>query len=102
MKLLPLFFVVYWISVLGWSLLVARLCQALRTRHPLVYDALGRPSLAAAGTGWRGELVLLRFLLARRYRFLEDRRLVWLCGTMRVLLVGYAAFFLTAPLMALG
>ncbi|HEX5761351.1 MAG TPA: hypothetical protein VF121_19365 [Thermoanaerobaculia bacterium] len=101
MKLLPLLFVVYWISVLGWSLLVARLCHGLRTRHPILYDAIGRPSLLPAN-GWRGELGLLRFLLARRYRFLQDPGLVRLCGTMRCLLVGYAAFFLTVPLMALG
>ncbi|MGH9362865.1 MAG: hypothetical protein ACRD2T_13205 [Thermoanaerobaculia bacterium] len=101
MKLLPLLFVVYWISVLGWSLLVSRLCHHLRSRHPLLYEALGRPSLVPAGD-WRGELGLLRFLLARRYRFLPDPGLVRLCGAMRLLLVAYAAFFLTAPLMALG
>jgi hypothetical protein len=100
MKLVPILFVVYWLSVLGWSLLVSRLCHGLRTRHPLLYESLGRPSLAAAG-GVKGELGLLRFLFARRYRFLRDPGLVLLCGTMRFFLVGYVLLFFTLPAFAL-
>ncbi len=100
MKLVPILFVVYWVSVLGWSLLVARLCHGLRTRHPLLYESLGRPSLAVAGNG-KAELGLLRFLFARRYRFLRDPGLVLLCGAMRFYLVGYAVFFLSVPAFTL-
>lgn len=100
MSLLPALFAVYWLSVLAWSLLAARLCGALSERHPLVYAALGRPAPLAAN-GLRGDVALLRFLLGGRYRFLDDRKLVRLCGAMRTLLVVYVLFFLTLPGLAL-
>jgi hypothetical protein len=93
-SLFPVLFAVYWSSVLVWFLLASRLCEGLRCRHPLLYDALGRPAMASGGGG---ELALLRFLLVGRYRFLEDRGLVRLCGTMRALLCAYVIFFLTLP-----
>lgn len=94
--LIPVLFAVYWMSVLVWSLLASHLCQSLSRRHPLLYEALGRPA-PLAGTGLRSDFALLRFLLAGRDRFTEDRRLVRICGAMRVLLVAYFAFFLTLP-----
>lgn len=105
MELFPFVFLVYWLAVLCWTLLVARLHHGLRTRHPLVYQTLGRPAAGrslGSTLGVGAEVGLLRFLLARRYRFLRDPALTRLCGTMRVLLVGYAAFFLTVPVVALG
>jgi len=99
-RLLPALFAVYWLSVLVWSLLAARLCGALSERHPLVYAALGRPALLAA-TGLRGDVALLRFLLGGRYRFLDDRGLVRLCGAMRAFLFVYVLLFLTLPGLAL-
>jgi hypothetical protein len=95
-RLLPALFAVYWLSVLVWSLLAARLCGALSERHPLVYAALGRPALLAVN-GLRGDMALLRFLLGGRYRFLDDRGLVRLCGAMRAFLVVYVLLFLTLP-----
>lgn len=91
MEILPGLFVVYWLSVLAWSLMAGRLCALLSRRHPLLYEALGRTG------GLRGDLALLRFLLHRRDRFVEDRGLIRLCGAMRSLLCGYALFFLTLP-----
>lgn len=96
MRLVPLLFTVYWSSVLVWFLLASRLCERLRRRHPLLYDALGRPA-AANGVSLRGELALLRFLLVGRYRFLEDRGLVRLCGAMRAFLCVYVLLFLSLP-----
>lgn len=93
----PVLFAVYWSSVLVWSLLASRLCEGLRRRHPLLYDALGRPAMATGGTSLRSDIALLRFLLVGRYRFLEDRGLVRLCGTMRALLCVYVLLFLTLP-----
>jgi hypothetical protein len=93
-SLFPVLFAVYWSSVLVWFLLASRLCEGLRRRHPLLYDALGRPAMAVGGGG---ELALLRFLLVGRYRFLEDRGLVRLCGTMRAFLCVYVLLFLTLP-----
>ncbi len=95
MEILPSLFIVYWLSVLAWSLMAGRLCALLSRRHPLLYEALGRPGPAVGGL--RGDLALLRFLLRRRDRFVEDRGLIRLCGAMRSLLCGYALFFLTLP-----
>lgn len=94
--LIPVLFAIYWSSVLVWSLLAAHLCESLSRRHPLLYEALGRPALLSR-TGLRSDFALLRFLLAGRDRFTEDRRLVRVCGAMRVLLAVYFAFFLTLP-----
>jgi hypothetical protein len=95
-SLFPVLFAVYWSSVLAWSLLASRLCAALSRRHPLLYDTLGRPALAG-GSDFRGDLALMRFLLGRRDRFLNDRGLGRLCGAMRALLCVYALFFLSLP-----
>lgn len=96
MSLLPKLFAVYWSSVLVWCLMASRLCEGLSRRHPLLYDALGRPAPLAA-KGLKGDVALLRFLLGGRYRFLEDRGLVRLCGAMRTLLCVYVLFFLSLP-----
>ena len=95
MSLFPVLFAVYWSSVLAWYLMASRLCVALSQRHPLLYDTLGRPALA--GSDFRGDFALMRFLLGRRYRFLNDRGVARLCGAMRALLCVYALFFLALP-----
>ena len=96
MSLFPVLFAVYWSSVLAWYLMASRLCAALSRRHPLLYDTLGRPALAG-GSDFRGDFALMRFLIGGRYRFLDDRGLVRLCGAMRALLCVYALFFLALP-----
>jgi len=93
----PVLFSVYWIAVLAWCLMAARLCRTLSERHPLLYDTLGRPALLATGQGMESEIALLRFLLRRRDRFMEDRKLARLCGAMRGLFIVYLLFFLTLP-----
>lgn len=96
MSLLPALFAVYWSSVLVWCLMASRLCEGLSRRHPLLYTALGRPTPLAAND-LKGDMALLRFLIGGRYRFLEDRGLVRLCGAMRALLCVYVLFFLALP-----
>jgi hypothetical protein len=93
--LFPVLFSVYWCSVLVWCLLASRLCDALSSRHPLLYAALGRPALT--GSDLRGDLALMRFLFGGRDRFLRDRPVAVLCGTLRVLLCVYVLFFLSLP-----
>jgi hypothetical protein len=95
-SLLPALFAVYWSSVLAWCLMASYLCQGLSRRHPLLYDALGRPAPLAA-SGLKGDVALLRFLVGGRYRFLEDRGLVRVCGAMRALLCVYILFFFALP-----
>ena len=96
MSLMPVLFAVYWTSVLVWCLMASHLCDSLSRRHPLLYDALGRPAPLAAH-GLRGDVALLRFLIGGRYRFMDDRGLVRLCGAMRTFLCVYVLFFLTLP-----
>lgn len=93
---MPALFAVYWSSVLVWCLMASRLCDGLSRRHPLLYAALGRPAPLAAND-LKGDMALLRFLIGGRYRFLEDRGLVRLCGAMRALLCVYVLFFLALP-----
>lgn len=90
MSLFPVLFAVYWSSVLVWFLMASRLRAALSQRHPLL-----------CGTGFRGDLALMGFLLGRRSRLVDDRGLARLCGAMRVLLVGYTLFFLALPSLVL-
>lgn len=96
MSLLPVLFAVYWTSVLVWCLMASRLCEGLSRRHPLLYATLGSPTPLAAND-LKTDMALLRFLLGGRYRFLEDRGLVRLCGAMRTLLCVYVLFFLALP-----
>ncbi|HET9212023.1 MAG TPA: hypothetical protein VFR03_16580 [Thermoanaerobaculia bacterium] len=100
MSLFPVLFAVYWCSVLAWYLMASRLCVALSRRHPLLYDTLGRPAVSRR-SDLRGDLALMRFLLGRRDRFLDDRRLGRLCGAMRTFLWVYALFFLSLPSLML-
>ena len=92
-------FSVYWLSVLAWCLLAERLCSSLSRRHPLLYEALGRPAPLATGARMQDAVALLGFLLRRRDRFVDDPGLARLCGAMRGLLVGYSLFFLTVPVL---
>lgn len=96
MSLFPVLFAVYWSVVLVWCLMASRLCEGLSRRHPLVYDALGRPA-PLAGRDLRGDAALLRFLFGGRYRYLEDRGLGRLCAAMRALLGVYILFFVLLP-----
>ncbi len=93
----PVLFSVYWLSVLAWCVLAEQLRASLSLRHPLLYEALGRPAPLATGSGMQDAVALLGFLLRRRDRDMDDPRLARLCGAMRGLLVGYSLFFLILP-----
>jgi hypothetical protein len=89
-SLFPVLFAVYWSSVLVWFLMASRLRAALNQRHPLL-----------CGTGFHGDLALMRFLLGRRDRSTDDRGLARLCGAMRTFLWVYTLFFLALPSLVL-
>jgi hypothetical protein len=76
-----------------WFPLVAHLHRLLRTRHPDVYDALGRPTLILNNTiknGW----LFTRFLLGGHFEDIDDREIVLLCRFLRVFAFAYLALFL--------
>jgi hypothetical protein len=56
----------------------AAVMRRLETRHPDVWNALGRPNFAAS-TGIAPRLALVRFIWSQRYRALDDAVLTRHC-----------------------
>jgi hypothetical protein len=97
----PLLFMVLMICVVVWFVLVARLHRLLRTRHPNVYDSLGRPTLILNNTirnGW----LFTRFLLGGHFQDINDRETLWLCQFMRVFAFCYLVFFVSIFVLGIG
>ena len=70
------------ICVPVWFVLTARLYRLLRTRHPDVYDSLGRPTLIFSNNIRNGWLVT-QFLLGGHFEGIEDSEILRLfnsCG----------------------
>ena len=71
----------------GLWMLLQRLFAHLEQAHPTTFVALGRPSLSSAvKTG----PTVLRFLLLRQHRALNDRRLSRLSDSILFYVLGYA------------
>jgi len=87
-------FAVLFCMVLVWFALVALLFAALRARHSPTYMALGRSSLFANTVNTSFQL--LRFLLQRNYRGLNDPPLQRLCNFMVAFLFAYVVLFFGA------
>lgn len=66
----------------------------IRTRHPALWDELGRPGMIKNNTpetSWR----ISQYVLGRKYRDLSDKRLIRIFDVLRVLqLLGLASFAL--------
>src|SRR5205823_3286120 len=74
----PVLFFVLLACVVVWFILITRLFRLLRTRHPAVYDSLGRPTLILNNSirnGW----LFTRFLLGGHFRDIDDTETVRLC-----------------------
>src|SRR6266853_7049842 len=76
------------ICVPVWFVLTARLYRLLRTRHPDVYDSLGRPTLIFNNNIRNGWLVT-QFLLGGHFEGIEDSETLRLCQFMRIFAVCY-------------
>ncbi len=92
---LPLFLALFGMAII-WLVLVSLLFKRLAQAHPQKYDAMGRPSLFP-GNNPSGVFAMLRFLLMREHRVLNDVYLSTLSDVMLVFffvyLVGFVALF---------
>ncbi len=87
-------FFILMFSVLVWFVLMARLHRILRTRHPQIWNRIGRPTLFLNNTVQNG-LVTIRFLLAGHFRELDDPTLVRLGSFMQVFFYAYTVIFIS-------
>jgi hypothetical protein len=82
------------VMVLIWFGLILWVFGRLRSRHPLVFESLGSPSLFWNNSP-RNNFRFLRFLFSAESKGLEDRSLARVCIFMRFYLVAYTVLFLT-------
>jgi hypothetical protein len=88
----PVLFFILMGCVIVWFALVVRLHRLLRTRHPDVYDALGRPTLILNNSiknGW----LFTRFLLGGHFENIDDGETLQLCRFMRAFAFCYLVLF---------
>ncbi len=79
--------------VLVWFILVKMLFNRLGASHPAKYDAMGRPTLFLRNSP-AGAFAMLKFLVTREHRILDDSYLSTLSDAMLVFLLIYTALFL--------
>src|SRR4051812_11754041 len=90
-----LFFILTGCMMILWFVLVARLHRLLRTRHPNVYDSLGRPTLIL-NNSLQNSGLFLRFLFGGHFESIDDGETVRLCRFMRVFAFCYLVLFVAA------
>ena len=85
-------FPVLMLMVLGWFIMVKLLFNRLESAHSDVYESMGRPTLF-----WRnstaGAFAMLKFLVLRQHKSLNDSYLSKLSDFMLVFLVVYLVLF---------
>lgn len=78
--------------VLVWFILVKMLFNRLESSHPEKYEAMGSPSLFLRNSP-AGAIALLKFLVAREHKILNDGSLSKLSDVMLVFLLVYLVLF---------
>lgn len=78
--------------VVVWFVLIAVLLRQLQRKHPVTYEAMGRPGLFIGNTPASSGAVL-RFIAFREHRVLRDAGLSCLCDGMLVFMAAYLVFF---------
>lgn len=78
--------------VLVWFVLIKILFNRLESFHPEKYEAMGRPSLFLRNSP-SGAIAILKFLVAREHKILNDNYLSKLSDAMLVFLVLYLMLF---------
>ena len=85
-------FGILFFAVIVWFILCNRMFGALKTRHPVTYDELGKPSLFM-NNNIGNNLSFLRFLFSRGWQNLDDSQLATLGNSMLVFFVAYLIGF---------
>ncbi len=78
--------------VLVWFVLVRLLFKRLEAAHPAKYEAMGRPSLFLRNSP-AGAIAMLKFLVTREHKALNDGYLSKLSDAMLAFFVVYAILF---------
>lgn len=100
-ELFPVLFGVLFCSVFVWFALCVKLFKMLETRHPVKFNAMGRPSLVM-NNNLSNNISFMRFLLKREYVELNDPVVSRLSSVMLVYLIvyliGFMILFFSVPL----
>lgn len=83
-------------AVLVWFVLVSILYRRLASNHPDKYRQMGKPGLFAKGRGPGQSVRLMKFILTREDRPLEDPQISRLTTIMFVLSICYVIVLLFA------
>lgn len=78
--------------VLVWFVLVKMLFKRLESAHPTKYEAMGRPSLFLRNSP-AGAIAMLKFLVTREHKALNDSYLSKLSDAMLVFFLVYTVLF---------
>ena len=79
--------------VLIWFILVKMLFKRLESAHPAKYEAMGRPSLFLHSSP-AGAIAMLKFLVTREHKTLNDSYLSKLSDAMLIFFLVYVILFL--------
>jgi hypothetical protein len=90
--ILPFLFGAMMIMVVVWFVLISRLFNQLRDKHPATYENLGSPSLFY-NNSMKTNHLFLRFLCKSEFESLNDPPLVKLCRFARIYLASYMILF---------
>ena len=90
--LLPILFVLLFVSCAAGIILHHTFLSRLRSRHSQTWEALGRPTLFLNNSITSG-LAVLRFLWRRDYRALGDEEFARLAGFLRGYMAAYFVLF---------
>jgi hypothetical protein len=91
--ILPFLFGAMMIMVVVWFVLITRLFNLLKTRHPVTYEKLGSPSLFY-NNSIKNNHLFLKFLFKNEFKILSDPGVTSLSQFMKWFLVTYMIYFL--------
>ena len=91
-RALPFLFAVNVGAVVLGFILTARIQKMLRERHPLIYAAMGSPTLIMNNT-ISNNIAFTKFLLKREYCRIDDESLFKLCNSTYWFFCGYLVYF---------
>jgi len=90
--LLPILFIVLFVSCAVGFVLQYVFLSRLRTRHAQTWEALGRPTLFL-NNSISNSLAVLRFIWRRDYRNMTDKQLIRFATFLRGYLIAYIVLF---------